>query len=81
MALGVALARLGGRCAMQPHCNACQQNSQGSPSPQQRNVQPTKTPPHYRLYFVLFTLSVFPITDTKNKCTPSQKGRNKEKEA
>ncbi|RNC36361.1 hypothetical protein TcCL_Unassigned00672, partial [Trypanosoma cruzi] len=23
MTLGVALARLGGRCAMQPHCNAC----------------------------------------------------------
>ncbi|RNE97003.1 hypothetical protein TcG_12767, partial [Trypanosoma cruzi] len=23
MALGVALARLLGRCAMQPHCNAC----------------------------------------------------------
>ncbi|RNC52232.1 hypothetical protein TcCL_ESM10567, partial [Trypanosoma cruzi] len=23
MALGVALARRGGRCAMQPHCNAC----------------------------------------------------------
>ncbi|ESS62638.1 hypothetical protein TCDM_09692 [Trypanosoma cruzi Dm28c] len=79
MASGVALARLGGRCAMQPHCNACRQNSQGPPSPQQRNVQPTPTPPHYRLYFVLFTLSVCPITDTKNKCTPSQKGRKKEK--
>ncbi|RNC39346.1 hypothetical protein TcCL_NonESM11317 [Trypanosoma cruzi] len=31
MALGVALARLGGRCAMQPHCNACGQNSQDTP--------------------------------------------------
>ncbi|RNC38893.1 hypothetical protein TcCL_NonESM11818, partial [Trypanosoma cruzi] len=54
MALGVALARLGVRCAMQPHCNACGQNSRGPPPPQQHNVQPTPTPPRYRPFFILF---------------------------
>ncbi|RNC36375.1 hypothetical protein TcCL_Unassigned00653 [Trypanosoma cruzi] len=34
--------------------------------------------PFFILLYLRF-LSVCPITDTKNKCTPSQKGRNKEK--
>ncbi|RNC41705.1 hypothetical protein TcCL_NonESM08733 [Trypanosoma cruzi] len=83
MALGVAPARLGGRCTMRPHCNACRQNSRGPPPPQQRNVQPTTTPPHYRPFLFCFIhlvcRSVCPIANTENKCTPSQKGRNKEK--
>ncbi|EKG01334.1 hypothetical protein TCSYLVIO_007668 [Trypanosoma cruzi] len=54
MALGVALARLGGRCAMQPHCNACRQNSQGPPPPQQQNVQSATTPQHYRPFLFCF---------------------------
>ncbi|RNC32409.1 hypothetical protein TcCL_Unassigned04981 [Trypanosoma cruzi] len=39
----------------------------------------TATLPPFFILFYLLCLSVCPITDTKNRCTPSQKGRNKEK--
>ncbi|RNF02382.1 hypothetical protein TcG_11902, partial [Trypanosoma cruzi] len=79
MALGVVLAQLGGRRATQPHCNACQQNSQGPSPPQQRNVQSATTPPHYSPFFILscsLCVSVCPITDTKNNCTTSQRKKS-----
>ncbi|KAF5225890.1 hypothetical protein ECC02_000819 [Trypanosoma cruzi] len=67
MALGVALARRGGRCAMQPHCNACRRNSQVPPPPQQHNVQSATTPPHYRpflFYYFIYFVCPFALSPT-----------------
>ncbi|ESS55553.1 hypothetical protein TCDM_12967 [Trypanosoma cruzi Dm28c] len=71
MALGVALALRSGRCATQPHCNACQQNSRGPPPPQQREAcnQPQHRHTIVLFHFVLFTFSVclFSLSPTAKK--------------
>ncbi|RNF01431.1 hypothetical protein TcG_11477 [Trypanosoma cruzi] len=55
VALRAALARRGGRCATQPHCNACRRSSRGpQPPAATRGVQPTPTPPHYRPFSFCF---------------------------
>ncbi|RNC34282.1 hypothetical protein TcCL_Unassigned02943, partial [Trypanosoma cruzi] len=51
-----------------------------APAATQRAINPnTATLSSFFILFYSRCLSVCPITDTKNKCTPSQKGRNKEK--
>ncbi|KAF5215033.1 hypothetical protein ECC02_012308 [Trypanosoma cruzi] len=81
VALGVALARRGGRGAMQPHCNACRRNSRGPPPRSNATCNRQQHRHIIALFFLFYSRCLFvcPITDTKNKCTPSQKGRNKEK--
>ncbi|RNC53808.1 hypothetical protein TcCL_ESM08816 [Trypanosoma cruzi] len=80
MALGGALERLGGRRGMQPHCNACQQNSRGPPPPQQHNVQSTPAPPHYRpfnLFCFIHVVCLF-APSLKPKITAHLQSRKKE---
>ncbi|RNC42995.1 hypothetical protein TcCL_NonESM07352 [Trypanosoma cruzi] len=77
MALGGALAWRGGRCAMRPHCNACRQNSQGPPPPQQHNVQLATTPPHYCPFLFCFIhfVRLFASSLTLKISAPSQKNK------
>ncbi|EKG02277.1 hypothetical protein TCSYLVIO_006701, partial [Trypanosoma cruzi] len=79
VALRVALARRGGRCATQPHCNACRRNSQGPSPPQQRNVQSATTPPPYRPFSFSFIHVVFPFAPSPTQKNNSALSQRKEK--
>ncbi|RNC35171.1 hypothetical protein TcCL_Unassigned01974 [Trypanosoma cruzi] len=80
MALGAALARLGGRCSRTatPVGEAVKAHRPSSNTRRATNPNNATSSPLFILFY-LRCLSFCPITDTKNRCTPSQKGRNKEK--